>query len=368
MMNKLEIALTQIDEWIGESGVPGAAAAVWHTGDIVAERYAGEAREGVPVDDRTLFALASLTKPVTAAAVVALVDQGAIGLDDPVVDHAPEFADSRNSNAPHESRRESITIRQLLCHTSGLPEDLKRGTFRSRDMPTLEEITDAMCELSLEYEPGSQMIYSNAGYGVLARIVEHVTGDEFWDVVWRTVLDPLQMRNTIDRPGPALDERIAIVRDPGAEGRPIESYNSQYWRALGIPWGGLYGTPRDLARFAAEFLHPSERLISPGLMQGMVTDQLDGMQGTVQSLRVHWAIGSWGLGWEVKGVKRKHWTGELTSPETFCHFGAAGTLLWADPEHDVALAVFANRTTYHLWPFVPPRWGRLSNSIVSAVT
>ena len=94
---------------------------------------------------------------------------------------------------------------------------------------------------------------------------------------------------------------------------------------------------------------------------------MKGLPGAVQSLHVHWPEAAWGLGWEVKGSKRKHWTGELTSPSTFCHFGASGTLLWADPEHDIALAVFANRTTVKLWPFAPPRWARLSNSLVSAV-
>ena len=205
----------------------------------------------------------------------------------------------------------------------------------------------------------------NTGFGILGRLVEHVTSDDFWDVAWRTVLDPLQMRDTIDRPGPALDERIARVQDPWGEGKSTESYNSQYWRDLGIPTV-VWQRARPL-RFAGAFLSSQETLYSRDLMREMVTDQLKGLPGTVQSLRVHWPEASWGLGWEVKGNKRKHWTGDLTSPSTFCHFGAAGTLLWADPQYDLALAVFANRATIHLWPFVPPRWARLSNSLVSAV-
>jgi beta-lactamase class C len=72
----------------------------------------------------------------------------------------------------------------------------------------------------------------------------------------------------------------------------------------------------------------------------MTTDQTKGVAGGVESARVQWERGSWGLGWEVKGEKRAHWTGEFTSPATFCHFGRAGTLLWGDPERDLALAVF----------------------------
>jgi CubicO group peptidase (beta-lactamase class C family) len=84
-------------------------------------------------------------------------------------------------------------------------------------------------------------------------------------------------------------------------------------------------------------------------------------------MRISWERAVWGLGWEVKGHKRDHWTGELTSPNTFCHFGASGTLLWADPDRNVALAVFGNRTVAHLWPLVPARWPRLSNAIIAAL-
>ncbi|CAN5853093.1 serine hydrolase domain-containing protein [soil metagenome] len=366
-MDKIAIALLQIDDWIDPQGVAGAAATVWSGGDIVAERYAGEARPGTPVDEHTLFALASVTKPVTAATAMALISEGRFELDDPVADLVPEFRQLANAESELESFRESITVRQLLCHTSGLPEDLKRGTFRRSSSPTMEQVTNAMCALPLEYQPGTQMVYSNAGYAILGRLIERATSDDFWDVVWRTVLDPMTIRDTIDRPGPALDERIAIVQDPWGEGKPTESYNSQYWRDLGLPWGGLFGSARDLVRFAGAFLASEETMFPSELMREMVTDQLSGLPGAVQSLRVHWPEASWGLGWEVKGSKRKHWTGELTSPATFCHFGAAGTLLWAEPEHDLALAVFANRTTIHLWPFEPPRWARLSNSLISAV-
>ena len=135
-----------------------------------------------------------------------------------------------------------------------------------------------------------------------------------------------------------------------------------------MPWGGLFGSARDLARFAGAFLPGGPKLLSPAAISLMTSDQARGVSGGVQSMRVVWTPAHWGLGWEVKGDKRRHWTGELTSTRTFCHFGAAGTLLWADPEANTALAVFANRTTTHLWPFVPAaRWSRLSNAVIAAV-
>jgi len=365
---RIATALEQIDGWIGESGVPGAAAVIWHRGEIVGRRYAGEAQPGIPVDATTLFGLASVTKPMTAATIMTLVESELIELDAPVDRYLPGYASMTSSDDSLRSLRGRITVRQLLSHMSGLPEDLPRGTFGSRAAPTLREITDAMLRQPLWTAPGTELIYSNTGYGILGRLAEAVTGRDFWELTWDNVFEPLELHDTIARPGPELDRRIGRVRDVYGQGRPTESYNSQYWRDLAIPWGGLYGSPDDAVRFAATFLRQGDGFILPALAREMVTDQVHGLKGEVQAARVKWPVASWGLGWEIKGVKAKHWTGNLTSPQTFCHFGAAGTLLWADPTIDLAAAIFANRATFHLWPFVPPRWATLSDALVEAVS
>lgn len=364
---KIAIALEQIDGWIGESGVPGAAVVVWHRGEVVGRRYAGEARPGIPVDADTLFGLASVTKPMTAATVMTLVEGELLALDEPVARYLPEFASATSVDDSLRELREQITVRQLLSHTSGLPEDLPRGTFGSRETPTLREITDAMLRQPLWVAPGTMLIYSNTGYGILGRLAEAVTGRDFWAIAWENVFEPLELHETFARPGPDLDRRIAHIRDVYGQGRPNESYNSHYWRDLGIPWGGLYGSPDDAVRFAATFLRQGDGFILPELANAMITDQVHGLPGEVQAARVVWPVAYWGLGWEIKGAKTNHWTGNLTSPRTFCHYGAAGTLLWADPEIDLAAAIFANRATFHLWPLKPPRWAMLSDALVEAV-
>lgn len=368
-MTKFDRALAQIDEWIGPHGVPGAAAVVWQDGGIVAQRYAGEASPGNPIDEQTMFALASVTKPVTAAAVMTLVDEGLCGLDEPVGRFLPEFIPPSTLDGADpaiEATRREVTVRQLLSHTAGLPEDLPAGAVRMRDLPSLAELTDQYARLPLKWAPGSQHLYSNSGFALLGRLVERVTGGEFWSEANTRVLDPVQMRDTIARPGPDLDDRIAIVADPARAGSPAESYNSRYWRDLAMPWGGLFGSAADLARFAGVFLSDDAPILSPVTRRMMTEDQTEGVPGGVQSMRVTWPVARWGLGWEVKGEKRRHWVGDLTSPRTFCHFGAAGTLLWADPDRRVALAVFGSRATAHLWPFVPARWSRLSNAVIAA--
>jgi CubicO group peptidase (beta-lactamase class C family) len=229
-------------------------------------------------------------------------------------------------------------------------------------------MTEAMARLPLRTVPGTELLYSNAGFALLGRLVERITGGEFWEEAQRRVLAPLAMADTVARPDAAVADRLALVADANHVGSDVETYNSAYWRGLAMPWGGLFGSARDLARLAGSFLPGGPRLLAPPTVALMTSDQVRGVSGGVQSMRVTWHPAFWGLGWEVKGDKRRHWTGELTSARTFCHFGAAGTLLWADPTYGVALAVFANRTTTHLWPFVPAaRWSRLSNAVLAAV-
>jgi CubicO group peptidase (beta-lactamase class C family) len=303
--------------------------------------------------------------------VLTLVEEGFVALDEPVYRFVPEFAaasDSPNADPDLETRRREVTIRHLLSHTAGLPEDLAPGTLRFRDQPGIASMTDAMCRLPLRTIPGTDLLYSNAGFAILGRLVERVTGNDFWDETSRRVLAPLDLRETIARPDARVEDRLALVSDTNHTGSDVETYNSPYWRGLAMPWGGLFGSARDLARFAGSFLPNGPRLLAPPTIALMTSDHARGLSGGVQSMRVIWHPAFWGLGWEVKGEKRRHWTGEFTSPRTFCHFGAAGTLLWADPDHNLALAVFANRTTTHLWPFVPAaRWSRLSNAVVAAL-
>ena len=366
-------ALEQIEEWVGPQGPPGAGAVVWHRGEVVAERYVGEAAPGQRIGPETLFPLASVTKPITAAAVMTLVDDGMLSLDEPVGRLVPEFrsgpgASGEGVDPELERMRPWIGARQLLCHVSGLPEDLGPRESRYLERVDIDGVIDQMCRLPLVSAPGSDLRYSNAGYGVLARLVERVGGEPIWERARERVFSPLGIEEILADPAAEMLGRVAHLSDTNHEGTEVETYNSPYWRSLALPWGGLFGTPRDAARFAAAFLPSGPRLLSQATTGLMTTDQTMGAPGGVESAKVRWDPGRWGLGWEVKGEKRRHWTGELTSPRTFCHFGHAGTLLWGDPESDLALAVFANRTVSHMWAFILSRWARLSNAVVAAAT
>src|SRR4051794_37815741 len=136
---RLANAISQIEQWVGPQGPPGVGAAVWNRGEVVAEHYAGYAREGYPVGSETLFPLASVTKPITASAVLTLVDDGRVSLDEPVGRLLPAFRAGPGPGTVGvdpslERLRPTVSARQLLSHTSGLPEDLGPRTTQYESM------------------------------------------------------------------------------------------------------------------------------------------------------------------------------------------------------------------------------------------
>lgn len=366
---EFEDVVQQIDTWVEEGAVRGASIAVEHRGELVALHQAGESRPGEPVTENTLFALASVSKPFTVAAFMRVVDQGLIALDDIVTDLLPDFGHfddplMEGINPLFEAQRDNITFRQLLAHTSGLPENPPKGMIRIEELPSMEEQVDAMLQSPLRSAPGERLRYSNLGPAIAARAIEEVTGTNIHELIQRLVLDPMELEDIVLTPNDSFDERIAHVQDASNEGTPAESYNTRYWRDMGITWGGYFGTPKDTLRFATGFIPGRDTVLTPESVREMTTDQVDGAPGGVESMGAIWDPGFWGAGWEVKGSKRKHWTGTRTSPETWCHWGQAGTLTWVDPTRELGVSVFGSRTVRSLWPFRPTRWSDLNDAIV----
>lgn len=364
--------LRALDEWIEEEVVRGASATVWHDGNIVASNHVGLARDGQMVDEETLFALASVSKPITSSAIMLAEEEGLLGLDMPINLIVPEAGwldDALDSDSvPQlEALRDRVTLRHLLSHTSGLPENVGIRRIRMRDEPSLSAIVDAMCGVPLQSAPGEVLRYSNVGIGVAGRALEHASHQSVHQRIRDTILAPLRLRNVVLTPDDSWNDRIAFVDDAASAGTPVESYNSPYWRSLGITWGGYFATTADVALFAASFLPGVFSPLAEETKAAMTSDQTGGVAGGVDSAGIHWERGAWGLGWEVASNKNPHWTGTLRSPRTFCHWGQSGTLVWADPDRALVLAVFANRTVHTPWPLRPPRWSALSDDLIRAV-
>lgn len=367
-MNFNDIA-RRLDQWVEVDAVPGVSIAIQHRDEPLLIHTAGMAALDRPMTPDTLFALASVSKPFTVAGFMKAVDDGLIGLDDAVVDVVHDFGTDIDPfdpdlKPPLEAQRDDITWRQMLSHMSGLPELLSVKRMRATSLPSLDEQVDEMMRLPLVSAPGDVLRYSNVDIAIAARAIEKVTNTPIHTWINRQIIEPMSIPEVELTPGPEFDNQIAIVRNPANEGTSAESYNSRYWRDQGNTWGGYFGSPRGVLDFAMRFLPGRPNVLSEESVREMTTDQVNGADGGVESLNALWSPGFWGIGWEVKGTKPRHWTGSKSSPETFCHWGQAGTLTWVDPTRELGVSVFANATVRDMWPFKKNRWAYLNDDII----
>ncbi len=397
----LHRAFQILEGWVTEGVVPGVAAAVLHRGDLVGEAYLGTMRRGTdqPVDSETIWAVASVTKPFTATAALLMVERGLLSLDEPLGALIPEFLDVTEP----EPYRRAVTLRHCLSHCSGLPGFPSDNFPLRRAQRPLADFVRSWARHPLLFAPGTMHYYSNpaillaaeavgrAATGTLGQRLDTPAIDHYHEFVQREILEPLGMVSSSLRPPGAWDERIAWVSDTGQEGEIWEQANSGYYRQLGIPWGGLFTTPRDLARFLDLFLpgasgherygivpwdRPGPRILSAATVREMTTIQFappDAPADLAPELRdgsppeFPRASVPWGLGWSVKGTKRGPEFADFASPATFSHGGATGTLVWADPERDLACVILTNRAMRSGWHTERHRFVHFSNAVLSAM-
>jgi len=251
----------------------------------------------------TVFLLASITKPMTAAAVMKLADEGALSLTDPVSMHIPEF---------EGSGRGLVTIRHLLTHTSGLPDMLPENeALRKRHAP-LRDFVAGTCKTPLLFKPGAQVRYQSMGILLLAEIAERITRKPFREYLRSAVFAPLGMPNSSLGLG---GRRIPGTAQCQVTGDLDWNWNSPYWRDLGAPWGGAHSTAPEVGLFMEYFLRPDQRLLKPATVASMVVNQTAGLNEPR------------GLGFMVKPGS----FGKACSPRAFGHFGSTGTVAWGDP-------------------------------------
>lgn len=357
MSRDLSRAFAIAESWVRDGVVPGVSIAVMKHGETLETFAAGKraAGGGGPVDEATLYSIASVTKPFTTALAMRLVERGIVTLDEPVRRLLPFLGiDKRELN-----------LRDLLRHTSGLSkDDPAESELWAREAP-FDELA-ASAALIPAIEPAGQRVrYSNNGYWIAGAALAAANGSSFADAMRKHVLAPLGLTETLIAPNESIQDRVA--RRYGK----AKIMNAPYGRQLSSPAGGLFATARDLVRFAGIFLNGGkdergERFLTRSSVALMTTNQTGSLPGGIEGF-IQWSTASWALGWEIKGHKTHHWTGDLTSPLTFAHPGQSGTLLWADPLSGIACAILANRDLYTGWTASPARWARLSNAIVATI-
>ncbi len=314
-MDALIRAEAEVEAEVNRRAFPGAALAIGRRGQVVVERGIGRLGWGdyeLAVDpDRTVYDVASLTKVVgTTTAVMLLVEDGRMSLNDPVGRYLPEWRYGWKGQA---------TIRHLLTHTSGLPAGASLWASTPEDA-----LTRAVNQ-SLLAAPGTRVEYSDIGFVVLWAAAEKAAGEPLYRLLDRRVYSPLGMRSTTFLPGEGCSLCAPTALRDDWSGLQRGRVHDPISRQLGGVAGnaGLFSTGHDLARFAAMLANRGE---------------LDGVRifnaSTVDAFtrRQHGA-GSRTLGWDT-----------AEDGATFGHTGYTGTSIWIDPVRGSWSVLLTNRT------------------------
>ncbi|MGW0883601.1 serine hydrolase domain-containing protein [Streptomyces sp. NPDC002671] len=362
-------ALDRLDQhfarYVDEGRLPGYLVAVTRGGKVAHLTTYGQrdVAAGLPVAADTLWRIYSMTKPVTAVAVLLLVEQGALSLDDPVGRYLPAFANPRvyegGSGAEVRTRAADgpILVRHLLTHTVGLtfafyhhhPVDaLYREAgleYSVRPGADLAETTDAYASLPLQFEPGTQWNYSVAS-NVLGRLVEVVSGVPLDTFFAERIFRPLGMNDTgfhiLPEQAGRLAELYRETDDGGIE--PVAGLPVHRRPRFLSGSGGLVSTAYDFHRFMEMLRRGGEldgtRLLSPGTVALMTRNQLPGgaiLPSFGAPVHREPAYGGLGFGFNVSVVVDPARTLAPSGLGTYGWTGAATTAFWINPSHGVTV-------------------------------
>jgi CubicO group peptidase (beta-lactamase class C family) len=321
---------------VSRHGVVGALDAVGYA----------DAIQKKPMRTDSIFQIMSMTKPVCATAIMMLVDEGRLALNDPVEKHLPEFrgqmkvASREGELVRLEKPKRPITIRDLMTHTSGMsnPPPGLSELYTRMDM-TLADAVLVFAQTPLEFEPGSQWRYSNTGIATLGRLVEVASGLSFEKFLEARIFQPLGMKDSFLFPPADKLDRIVVVHSH-ANGKLVDAAptilggDSRKFRKgarYSAPEFGMYSTASDLAAFynmiRAGGVHGGMRLVSKASVDVMTSLHTGDLKAG------HNPGTGFGLAWEV--TREAAGTLNLMSIGSFGHGGAFGTHGWVDPAKDL---------------------------------
>jgi len=310
----------------------------------------------------------SMTKPLTGTAVLMLMEEGRLLLDDKVSQYLPSFDNPRSQD---------ITIYQLLTHTSGLPGNNMLGEFVSLPgglsislreyvashrearaaSASLRESADNLGRLGPYIEPGTEYHYSDRSSRVLGGLIEEISGMPADEFIQKRILDPLQMKDSFfnhTRPEDQRRSRVAAAYggEPGNWDKEFENSDLPQTQFLRPSWG-LLSTAMDYANFMSMMLHggrfETRQLLSPATVK-LATSPHSEYVYDAASLRETWRF--YGLHWTVFTDKYRLIPG-LISSGSFGHYGVQGTQAFADPEQDL-IFIYLTQSRGHQtrWRFV----------------
>jgi CubicO group peptidase (beta-lactamase class C family) len=339
-MNNLDRTIGQLNKGIKAGLQVGVQLFVARHGETLVDAVLGIARPSVPMRPDTLMIWMSACKPVAAVAIAQLWERGLLDPDDRAAKFIPEFG---------TKGKDAITIRHLLTHTAGF-----RGIVGDWEQQPWDQVIAAVCEARLEpgWVPGRKAGYhvTTSSY-VLAEIVRRLDGRTFPAYVREAIFKPIGMNDSwIGMPPEkyrAYGDRIGLLHDTaGDEQRADLFWDTEEGAALCRPAGNGRGPIRELARLYQMLLNNGEldgtRLLSPQTVEAITSPHRVGMYD--HTFR---HVMDWGLGFIVNSARYGRDTvpygfGPYASDRTFGHAGHQSTVAFADPEHDLVVALVCN--------------------------
>jgi CubicO group peptidase (beta-lactamase class C family) len=316
-------ARSEVWQDINSGKACSATVAIMDNGKVVyAEGFGMADREqSIPVNTDTIFNIGSISKIYCSTAIMLLVDDGIVNLDDYVTDYLPEFEMA-------DPRYEDITIRMLLNHTSGFPGTTSANNFGFEFNP--EVYSDTLENLShshLKYQPGEMAIYCNDGFTLAEMIVDRVSGQKYIDFLAERVFQPLSLKNTGVSVGMVQGKPVAAYYQPGTgKKEPLQAVSI-------LAAGGLGSTAEDLCCFVDSFSGKGEQILSATALEEMKKAQPSLFDNKLRNSAV-----SFGLGWDVTDLPEYQAQGIKI-------IGKSGgtpnytSMVFSAPDHSITVAV-----------------------------
>lgn len=348
---------TLLRDHVAQSPMPGMSVVLVQRGHVVFARGYGVEVAGSdrPMTAQSSVGIGSLTKSFTALAVMQLVEQGRVDLDDPVVKYVPSF------RTADETRSQQVTVGMLLSNTSGLPS-LDMGWIMDLDPShrAMERLVESLSRYKMRREPGTSFEYANEGWALLGVLIENVTGQRYADYMQQRVFDPLNMtRTTTDiAQFEALDalHGHTFALDKAMSAQPN-------YQGAGMPAGSmLHASAEDLGRYLAALLaggiHDGQRVVSQESIRTLWTPRISAPSISVEDggtgEPTHYALG-WMVD-EFDGRTVVHHAGQTMTmtaevflePETGTAVGILTNCDSLDPYRFTTLYTLANNLLHQL--------------------
>lgn len=332
---------------------PSAVAVVQRRGEVVlAEAFGVRGPHGAPLDIEDVWPVASAGKPMTAAVAMTLVEEGRIGINEPVVTYVPELT------GPGD---DEVLVHHLLTHTAGWESAQFSGRLfeypfsgkMTEPPPGRDFVTHLFLSLAFDSTrvaaPGVEMQYDNSHYELLAEIVRRVTGDTFDAALRSRLFEPLGMTHSAAIVGDELRPHL-VTRAAGLPMGPDAPlpFEGPLWESSDSGAAAVHMSATDLAVFGQMILdggvHDGQRILAPSTVRSMVTNQIPGTPARFGPNLI--PDGSWGYGFTVAQKRPfSYFRGGLVPVGSVLHPGVGGISYWVDFEHEIVGVYFEVITT-----------------------